>query len=84
MIIRLNIFSWQELAYCSPKSEICVENQTLKNQKCLVPCEGLYADITDDFLSQNILKMSEELTQINGRPHAVHIAFQQRLEGKMQ
>ena len=38
----------QDLTYCGPKNEVCVQNQTLGNQKCLVPCEGLYADIADD------------------------------------
>ena len=44
----------QELTYCGPKNEICVQNQTLGNQQCLVPCEGLYADIADDSLNQKL------------------------------
>ena len=44
----------QELTYCGPKNEVCVQNQTLRNQKCLVPCEGLYADIADDSLNQKL------------------------------
>ena len=34
--------------FCSPRKEICVANQTLKDKSCLVPCTGLYADIEDD------------------------------------
>ena len=80
----------QESAYCRPENEKCVANQTLKNPKCLVPCEGLYADITDDFLSQNMVKMSQELysmsqelIQSNERLHAVHSAWRQMYGGKM-
>ena len=32
--------------------ESCVENQTLRDKSCLVPCTGLYADIADDSLEQ--------------------------------
>ena len=55
----------------------------------MVPCEGLYADIADDFLSQNMMKMSQELftlsqelIQSNKRLQAVQTAFQQRVGGK--
>ena len=44
----------QELAYCSPKNAMCVANQTLKSQKCQVPCEGVYADMPDDLLGQKL------------------------------
>ena len=33
--------------YCGPLEEDCVTNQTLKDKNCLIPCAGLYADITD-------------------------------------
>ena len=55
---------------------MCVANQTLKNEKCLVPCEGLYADIADDFLSQELAKSNERL-------QAVHTLVQQKFGGKM-
>ena len=44
----------QELTYCGPQNEMCVQKQTLENQKCLVPCEGLYADIADDSLNKKL------------------------------
>ena len=34
--------------YCGPGEEDCVSNQTLKDESCLVPCTGLYADIAYD------------------------------------
>ena len=46
----------QEIAFCGPEKETCVANQTLKDEECLVSCEGLYADIADDSLKQNTLK----------------------------
>ena len=44
--------SLQESAFCGPERESCVENQTLRDKSCLVPCTGLYADIADDSLEQ--------------------------------
>ena len=46
--------SRQESIACGPEKEHCVKNQTLKDKNCLVSCEGLYADISDDSLKQNI------------------------------
>ena len=43
---------WQDLNYCSPDKEDCIANQTLKEESCLVTCEGLYTDIEDDTLRQ--------------------------------
>ena len=34
--------------HCGLAKEDCVSNQTLKDESCLVPCSGLYADIADD------------------------------------
>ena len=47
--------------FCGPGEEDCVLNQTLKDESCLVPCSGLYADIADvrqniATLEQNVLK----------------------------
>ena len=41
---------------CGPKSESCVARQVLKDDSCLVPCAGLYADVSDNSLER---KMSE-------------------------
>ena len=46
----------QEANFCGPERESCVKNQTLKDKSCLVSCEGLYADISDDSFKQNVLK----------------------------
>ena len=43
-----------QVNYCGPEKESCVTNQTLKDKSCLVPCTGLYADIADDTLKQNM------------------------------
>ena len=39
---------FQVLGMCGPEKECCVGNQTLRDNNCLVPCTGLYADISDD------------------------------------
>ena len=53
----------QVSTFCGPEKESCVGNQTLRDKSCLVPCTGLYADITDDnfkqtsqAFDQNVLK----------------------------
>ena len=55
----------KDVSVCSPRTEDCVANQTLKHESCLVPCAGLYADIADDIdslkqntdiLEQNVIK----------------------------
>ena len=39
----------QDFALCGLEKETCVAKQTLKDTKCLVPCDGLYADIADNY-----------------------------------
>ena len=46
----------QVVPFCGPEKENCVANQTLKDKSCLVSCDGLYADIEDDSLKQNVVK----------------------------
>ena len=46
----------QDFASCGPEKETCVANQTLKDKNCLVPCDGLYADIEDGSLDENVMK----------------------------
>ena len=55
VLIKQNLFL-QEFFSCRLESETCVANQTLKDEKCLVPCDGLYADIADDSDNQNMRK----------------------------
>ena len=45
----------QAIPFCGPEQEGCVGNQTLKDESCLVPCTGLYADIADDSRVQQIM-----------------------------
>ena len=45
---------------CGPEKETCVASQTLKDEECLDPCEGLYADITDDSLKQNVISLGQK------------------------
>ena len=41
---------------CGPAKESCVANQNLKDESCLIPCSGLYADVVDDSLKENMIK----------------------------
>ena len=61
VLIKPNLFS-QEFFSCRLESETCVANQTLKDEKCLVPCDGLYADIADDSDNQNMKKGKKAFT----------------------
>ena len=49
------------MTFCGPEKETCVANQTLWDDKCLVPCEGLYADIEDDSLKEDTMKGVDSL-----------------------
>ena len=40
----------QGVPSCGPEKEGCIANKTLGDKGCLVPCTGLYADVTDDSL----------------------------------
>ena len=42
----------QEIPCCGPEKETCVANLTLKDKECLIPCDGLYADIENFDLRQ--------------------------------
>ena len=62
--------SFQEFTFCGPVKENCVANQTLRDESCLVPCAGLYADVADDSarqttkaLEQNVIRGLQMLTQ---------------------
>ena len=48
----------QELTICSPEKATCVAKVNMKDEMCLVPCDGLYADMVyvDDSLKQKMTK----------------------------
>ena len=60
--------------FCGPEKESCVGNQTLKDKRCLIPCTGLYADIEDDSLKQNIMK-GKNLTKKGKNLTKISIGF---------
>ena len=49
----------QEMSFCGPEKKDCVTGQFLNNKSCLVPCDGLYADI--DGLYADIDSLKEDL-----------------------
>ena len=46
----------QDSLSCGLEMEVCVANQTMTDKNCLISCDGLYADITDDSLKQNVMR----------------------------
>ena len=42
----------QEIPNCGQEKEECIANATLKDKDCLIPCDGLYADIENFSLKQ--------------------------------
>ena len=67
------------VSVCSPRTEDCVANQTLKDESCLVPCAGLYADIADDIdsLKQNTDILEQNV--IKGKIAYIYTKLNQRL-----
>ena len=57
---------FQGVILCGPEMEDCVKNQAFKDQTCLVPCDGLYADIADDIESLKKKTQTLELNVIKG------------------
>ena len=47
--------------FCGPEKEGCIANQTLKDKNCLIPCTGLYADITEDSLKQSTQAFEKDM-----------------------
>ena len=57
---------FQGVILCGPEMEDCVRNHTFKDETCLVPCAGLYADIADDIESLKKKTQTLELNVIKG------------------
>ena len=57
-------FQQQEFSICGPEKETCVAKQTLRDEKCLVSCDGLYADIADDSLKQNMISLKQNVMSL--------------------
>ena len=51
----------KELTFCGPQHETCVSKQTLQDDSCLVACDGLYADITDDSLKEKNMDLQKRI-----------------------
>ena len=46
---KIRVISFQKASnFCGPEHEDSVAKQTLKDDSCLVACDGLYADISDE------------------------------------
>ena len=55
--LQKKIISFQKAPnFCGPEHEDSVAKQTLNDDSCLVACDGLYADITDDSLQQKTME----------------------------
>ena len=59
----MGIISFKAPTFCGPEQESCVLNQTLNDASCLVACNGLYADITDDSLQQKMMVLQKKMTE---------------------
>ena len=48
---------------CSPKEESCVKTQPLSDKSCLVPCTGLYADVSEELFLQQLRRKFSNSTE---------------------
>ena len=67
--------------FCGPEKEACVVNQTLEDSSCLVPCDGLYADITDDYLKKDLIKGGQYFFDTLNPFQGFHLMNQELSEG---
>ena len=44
-VYQKTVLTLQAFTICGPEKEGCIVNQTLRDESCLIPCAGLYADI---------------------------------------
>ena len=56
-------------------------NQTLEDSSCLVPCDGLYADITDDYLKKDLIKGGQYFFDTLNPFQGFHLMNQELSEG---
>ena len=74
-----SFFQQEPNVQCGPESEGCVANQTLKDESCLVPCSGLYADIADDLHyqlnRQYMADLVKDLEQSMSKGKEIQFAF---------
>ena len=49
---------------CGPEKEGCVAEQPLRDQSCLVPCAGLYADITEESFFQQLRQKERRVENV--------------------
>ena len=62
-IMSSKFYVQQAIPFCGIEEEDCVAGQILKDESCLVPCTGLYADIADDSHVQQIMMKGNQITQ---------------------
>ena len=65
---RCNCIPWALMTnktgkVCSPEKESCVADQALSDESCLVPCTGLYADITEEHFLQQLRRQFSNPTE---------------------
>ena len=51
----------QEISFCGPEHRNCVTSPFVYNKSCLVPCDGLYADI--DSLKKDLDSLRQDLVK---------------------
>ena len=60
ILLQKEIISFQKAPnFCGPEHEDSVAKQTLNDDSCLVACNGLYADITDDYNQQKTVALEQ-------------------------
>ena len=68
----------KDVTVCGPEKDTCIANLTLKDKSCLVPCDGLYADVADNSLKQNVMKGKNPLNSYHSTfvDNYHHLGFQ--------
>ena len=68
----------KDVTICGPEKDTCIANLTLKDKSCLVPCDGLYADVADNSLKQNVMKGKNPLNSYYSTfvDNYYHLGFQ--------
>ena len=52
---------------CSPEKESCIVDQAFPDENCLVPCTGLYADVSEEHFLQQLRQQFSNSTETESK-----------------
>ena len=67
---------------CGPDKDSCIAEQPLHDRGCLVPCSGIYADITEELFLQNLRREQSKSKHVKAQDKEEDALVQEYLKYK--